>query len=99
MKVKTIIIALLVVVNVLFLGGLLLRLSERDGGVVGLAYAQPMPGSPRYLMVVGRYGESDQEQALYVVNLERRMLAVFTFDQGKERLSYNGRTLLGTRVP
>ena len=92
MKAKTLIIALLVIVNLALLAGLMLTLGSRGTGINGTAFAQPVPGSPRYLMVTGRFRESDQ--ALYVVNLESRMMAVFTFDQAKKRLSYQGRRSL-----
>ena len=92
MKAKTVIIALLVIVNLTLLAGLLLTLTGRHGGLTGTAYAQAMPGSPKYLMTTGRFRET--EQALYVVNLESRMLAVFTFDQASKRLSYQGRKSL-----
>ena len=87
MKIKAAIIALLLVVNIGLLAAVIF--SVADGST---AYAQAMPGSPKYLMVTGRYRET--EQALYVVNLERRMLAVFTFDQGEKRLTYNDRASL-----
>ena len=87
MKMKAAIIALLLVVNI---GLLAVMIFSVAGG--STAYAQSMPGSPKYLMVTGRFRES--EQALYVVNLERRMLAVFTFDQGEKRLTYNDRASL-----
>ena len=83
MKIKAAVIALLVVVNI---GLLVAVVFSVTGG--STAYAQAMPGSPKYLMVTGRYRET--EQALYVVNLEKRMLAVFTFDQSEKKLTYNG---------
>lgn len=92
MKAKTVIIALLVIVNLTLLAGLLLMPSDRHEGLAGTAYAQAMPGSPKYLMTTGRFRAD--EQALYVVNLEERMLAVFTFDQANKRLSYRGRKTL-----
>ena len=87
MKIKVVIIALLLVVNIGLLAGLILSVAGSHTALAGTAYAQAAPGSPKYVMVTGRFRESNQ--ALYVVNLERRMLAVFTFDQGKKRLSYN----------
>ena len=91
MKIKSAIIALLLVINIGLLGAVVFSIA---GG--STAYAQAMPGSPKYLMVTGRYRET--EQALYVVNLERRMLAVFTFDQGKKKLTYNDRASLATNL-
>ena len=92
MKIKVAVIALLLVVNICLLAGLILSVAGSDTALAGTAYAQAVPGSPKYLMVTGRIRET--EQALYVVNLERRMLAVFTFDQGKKRLSYNDKASL-----
>lgn len=83
MKIKAAVIALLLVVNIGLLAAVVFSVA---GG--SMAYAQAMPGSPKYLMVTGRYRET--EQALYVVNLEKRMLAVFTFDQSEKKLTYNG---------
>ena len=91
-KIKAIVIALLVVVNLGLLAGMILSVVEERTARAGTAMAQSMPGSPKYLMVTGQYRSADQ--ALYVVNLERRMLAVFVFDQGKKRLSYVGRASL-----
>ncbi|NIA06989.1 MAG: hypothetical protein GWP14_05005 [Actinobacteria bacterium] len=87
MKIKAAVIALLLVVNIGLLAAVIF-------GVAGgsTAYAQAMPGSPKYLMVTGRFRQT--EQALYVVNLEKRMLAVFTFDQGSKRLTYKDRASL-----
>ena len=92
MKIKAVVIAILLVVNLGLLAAVVL--SAVDGGQAwaGTAQAQAMPGSPKYLMVTGRFDQN--EQALYVVNLERRLLAVFTFNEGKKRLSYNGRASL-----
>lgn len=87
MKIKAAVIALLLVVNIGLLVGVVFSLA---GG--SIAYGQAMPGSPKYLMVTGRF--RDDEQALYVVNLERRMLAVFTFDQGDKKFIYNDRASL-----
>jgi hypothetical protein len=87
MKIKAAIIALLLVVNIGLLAAVVF---SGTGG--STAYAQAMPGSPKYLMVSGRIRET--EQALYVVNLEKRMLAVFTFDQGEKKLKYNNRASL-----
>jgi len=87
MKIKSAIIALLLVINIGLLGAVVFSVT---GG--SKAYAQAMPGSPKYLMVTGRFRET--EQALYVVNLEQRMLAVFTFDQAKKRLTYENRASL-----
>ena len=84
MKIKVAIIALLLVVNVGLLAGLVLNVAGSHRALAGTAYAQAAPGSPKYLMVTGRFRAS--EQALYVVDLEKRMLAVFTFDQGKNCL-------------
>ena len=92
MKIKAVVIALLLVVNLGLLATLILTVGGTSTAFAGTAYAQSMYGSPKYLMVTGRFRES--EQALYVVNLERRMLAVFTFDQASRRLSYNGRAAL-----
>lgn len=92
MKIKVAIIALLLVVNVILLAAVILSAVSSPTALAGTAYAQAMPGSPKYLMVTGRFREN--EQALYVVNLERRMLAVFSFDQGSKRLTYNDRASL-----
>ena len=92
MKIKAIIIALLLVVNLGLLAAVILSVVEDKTALAGTAMAQAMPGSPKYLMVTGRYEESTQ--ALYVVNLQSRMLAVFTFDQGTKRISYGGRVAL-----
>ena len=92
MKIKVVIIALLLVVNIGLLAAVILSIVGNPTALAGTAYAQAMPGSPKYLMVTGRFRSS--EQALYVVNLERRMLAVFTFDQGTKRLTYNDRASL-----
>ncbi len=92
MKIKAVVIAILLVVNLGLLTAVIL--STVDGGQAwaGTAQAQAMPGSPKYLMVTGRFRQN--EQALYVVNLERRLLAVFTFNQSKNTLSYSGRANL-----
>ena len=87
MKIKAAIIALLLVVNIGLLAAVVFSVAGES-----TAYAQAMPGSPKYLMVTGRFRAT--EQALYVVNLEKRMLAVFTFDQGTKRLTYNDRASL-----
>ncbi len=92
MKIKSLVIALLLVVNLGLLAAVLLSVVEGKQAWAGTAQAQALPGSPRYLMVTGRF--RDTEQALYVVNLERRMLAVFTFDQGTKRLTYRSRSSL-----
>ena len=92
MKIKAVAIALLLVVNLGLLAAVILSVQEERTARAGTALAQSMPGSPRYLMVTGRYRRS--EQALYVVNLDRRMLAVFTFNAGKKRLDYSGRSSL-----
>ena len=92
MRIKTVIISLLVVVNVVLLSGLVLEVWPESKARAGTAYGQAMYGSPKYLMVVGRFRET--EQALYVVSLERRMLAALTFDQARKRLTYNGRVSL-----
>ena len=92
MKIKVAIIALLLVVNIGLLAAVILSIVSSPATLAGTAYAQAMPGSPKYLMVTGRY-RSDS-QALYVVNLERRMVAVFTFDQAKKKLTYNDRASL-----
>ncbi len=91
-KIKAIVIALLLVVNLGLLAAVVLSVVTERTARAGTAMAQSMPGSPRYLMVTGRYRRS--EQALYVVNLERRMLAVFTFHAAKRRLNYSGRSSL-----
>ena len=94
MKTKAAIIALLLIVNLCLLAILIFSVAESRPAWAGVAKAQAMPGSPRYLMVTGRFQQN--QQALYVVSLETRMLAAFTFDQGKKRLRYNGRTSLGS---
>ena len=92
MKTKTMTIAVLLVVNLALLSGLILKVWPVSWAEAGTAYGQAMYGSPRYLMVVGRIQEDNQ--ALYVVNLERRMLATFTFSQSKKKLTFNGRASL-----
>ena len=92
MKIKVAIIALLLVVNIGLLAAVILSVVGSPTVLAGTAYAQAMPGSPKYLMVTGRFRAS--VQALYVVNLERRMLAVFTFDQATKTLIYNDRASL-----
>lgn len=92
MKTKLLIITLLVFVNVSLLTVLIVVAVPDRPVQAGTALAQAMPGSPKYLMAMGRYRQN--EQAIYVVSLERRMLAVFTFDQAKKRLTYNGRASL-----
>ena len=94
MKSKAVIIALLLVVNLCLLAALVLSVVESRPVWAGIAKAQAMPGSPRYLMVTGRFRENNQ--AVYVVSLETRMLAAFTFDQGSKRIRYNGRISLGS---
>lgn len=93
MKVKPVIIALLLVVNLSLLAALILAAVQPSTAYAGTAFGQAMYGSPRYLMVTGRFREN--EQALYIVKLEERTLAVFTFDQQERKLQYNGRASLG----
>ena len=94
MKIKAGAIAILLVVNLGLLTSVVL--SVFDGGQAwgGTAQAQAMPGSSKYLMVIG--GSNRNEQDLYVLNLESRRLAVFTFDSDRKekRLSYSGRANL-----
>ncbi len=92
MKIKPIAIALLLLGNLGLLTAVILSVVEDKTALAGTAMAQAMPGSPKYLMVTGRYRQS--KQALYVVNLESRMLAVFIFDQNKRRLIFSGRASL-----
>jgi len=92
MKIKAIVIALLLVVNLGLLTAVVLSVVEDKTALAATAFAQTMPGSSKYLMVTGRYRKS--RQALYVVNLQTRTLAVFTFDQAKKRLIYSGRASL-----
>ena len=92
MKIKPIVIALLLVVNLGLLTAVILSIVEDKTALAGTAFAQAMPGSPKYLMVTGRYQQS--RQALYVVNLQSRTLAVFTFDQSRKRIIYSGRASL-----
>ena len=92
MKIKVAIITLLLVVNIGLLAAVILSVVSSPAVLAGTAYAQAMPGSPKYLMVTGRFRET--EQALYGVKLERRMLAVFTFDQTTKKLIYNDRASL-----
>ena len=92
MKIKAVVIAILLVVNLGLLAATLLSVVGGGQALAGTAQAQALPGSPRYLMVTGKFRES--EQALYVVNLERRMMAVFTFSQAEKRLTYSGRASL-----
>ncbi len=92
MKIKAVVIALLLVVNLGLLAAVILSVQEDRTAQAGTALAQSMPGSPKYLMVTGRYQPS--EQALYVVNLERTMLAVFIFHTANRRLIYGGRSSL-----
>ena len=92
MKIKPIVIALLLLVNLGLLTAVILSVVEDKNALAGTAIAQATPGSPKYLMVTGRYRQD--KQALYVVNLENRMLGVFTFDQSKKRIIYSGRASL-----
>ena len=92
MKIKAVVIAILLVVNLSLLGATLLSVVEGGRAWAGTAWGQALPGSPRYLMVTGRFRESDQ--AVYVVNLESRLMAVFTFSQSDKRLTYSGRASL-----
>ncbi len=92
MKIKAVVIALLLVVNLGLLAAVILSVVEDKTALAGTAMAQAMPGSPKYIMVTGRYRKN--HQALYVVNLRSRRLAVFTFDQGTKRISYTGKALL-----
>ena len=94
MKTKAAIIALLLVLNLCLLAALIFSVVESRPVWAGIAKAQAMSGSPRYLMVTGRFREN--EQALYVVSLETRMMAAFTFSQAQKRLRYNGRISLGS---
>ena len=89
MKVKPVIIALLLVVNLGLFAALILSVVQTPTAQAGTAFGQAMYGSPKYLMVTGRFRET--EQALYVVNLEMRMLAVFTFEHTDHKLIYKGR--------
>ena len=93
MKIKAVVIAILLVVNLGLLTAVILSALEGEQAWAGTAQAQAMPSSPKYVMVLGRFREN--QQALYVVNLERRRLAVFSFDQRKkDTLSYSGRVNL-----
>ena len=94
MKIKAVVIAILLVVNLGLLTAVILSVLQGEQAWAGTAQAQAMPGSSKYVMVIG--GSKRNEQALYVLNLERRMLAIFTFDAGKKekRLSYSGRASL-----
>ena len=92
MKIKAVVIAILLVVNLGLLTAVILSVLEGEQAWAGTAQAQALPGSPKYVMVIGRFRRN--EQALYVLNLESRLLAVFTFNQSKEKLSYNGRANL-----
>ena len=92
MKIKAVVIAILLVVNLGLLTAVVLSVLEGGQAWAGTAQAQALPGSPKYLMVTGRFREN--EQALYVVNLQSRLLTVFTFSKSKKRLSYNGRASL-----
>lgn len=92
MKIKPIVISVLLLVNLGLLTVVILSVVEGNSALAGTAMAQAMPGSPKYLMVTGRYRQN--RQALYVVHLESRMLAVFTFDQSKKRIIPSGRASL-----
>ncbi len=92
MKIKAVVIAILLVVNLGLLTAVVLSVLDDGQAWAGTAQAQALPGSSKYLMVTGRFKQN--EQALYVVNLEKRLLAVFTFSQREKRLSYNGRASL-----
>ncbi len=94
MKIKAVVIAILLVVNLGLLTAVILSVLEGGQAWAGTAQAQALPGSPKYLMVIGRFGRN--EQALYVLNLERRLLAIFTFDADRKekRLTYSGRASL-----
>ncbi len=92
MKIKPIVIALLLVLNLGLLTALILSVVEDKTALAGTAFAQGMSGSSKYLMVTGQYMQS--RQALYILNRQSRTLAVFTFDQGKKRITYSGRASL-----
>ena len=92
MKIKAVVIAILLVVNLGLLASVVLSVFDGGQAWAGTARAQSMPGSPKYVMVIGRFGRN--EQSLYVVNLERRLMGVFTFDQSKKNLTYSGRASL-----
>ncbi len=94
MKIKAGAIALLLVVNLGLLTSVVLSVFDGGQAWAGTAQAQAMAGSSKYLMVIG--GSNRNEQALYVLNLESRRLAVFTFDASRrgKRLSYSGRAEL-----
>ena len=92
MKIKAGAIAILLVVNLGLLTSVVLSVFDGGQAWAGTAQAQALPGSPKYVMVIGRFGPN--EQALYVLNLERRLLAVFNFNQRKNTLDYKGRASL-----
>ncbi len=94
MKIKAVVIAILLVVNLGLLTSVVLSALDGEQAWAGTAQAQAMPGASKYVMVIG--GSIRNEQALYVLNLERRILAMFTFDADRKgkRLSYSGRANL-----
>ena len=94
MKIKAIVIAILLVVNLGLLTSVVLSALDGERAWAGTAQAQAMPVASKYMMVIGRFKLN--EQALYVVNLERRSMAVFTFNTRKrdQRLTYSGRASL-----
>ncbi len=94
MKIKAVVIAILLVVNLGLLTSVVLSALDGEQAWAGTAQAQAMPWASKYVMVIG--GSIRNEQVLYVLNLERRILAIFTFDADKKekRLSYSGRANL-----
>ena len=91
MKIKAGIIAILLVVNFGLMASVVLSVFDGGQAWAGIAQGQTLPGGSKYVMVIG---ESQQnEQLLYVLNLESRLLGIFTFDAGKRerRLIYSGR--------
>ena len=94
MKIKAGIIAILLVVNFGLMASVVLSVFDGGQAWAGTAQGQALPGGTKYVMVVGE--SRRDEQALYVLNLENRLLGVFTFNtrRAEKGLSYNGRANL-----
>ena len=91
MKIKAGIIAILLVVNLGLMASVVLSVFDGGQAWAGTAQGQILPGGSKYVMVTG--GSRREEQFVYILNLESRLLGVFTFDTGRKekRLSYSGR--------
>ncbi len=91
MKIKASIIAILLVVNFGLMASVVLSVFDGGQAWAGIAQGQSLPGGSKYVMVIG--GSRRDEQALYVLNLESRLLGIFTYNigRGEKRLIYSGR--------